>query len=70
MRTVKHQFLVDEAGKKTAVILAVAKYKKLLEDLHDLALVAERGQGETVGRQERRRRLKAHGLLKQFNQPG
>jgi hypothetical protein len=57
-------------GKKTAVVLPVAKYKKLLEDLHDLAVVAERRQEEPVGLQEMRRRLKTRGLLRQFNQPG
>jgi hypothetical protein len=40
----KKQFLVDEGGRKTAVLLPVAKYRKLLEDLHDLAVVAERGK--------------------------
>ena len=33
--------LVDEGEKKTAIILPVARCKKLLEDLHDLAVVAE-----------------------------
>jgi hypothetical protein len=53
-----------------AIILPIAKYKKLLEDLHDLTVVAERRQEEPVGLREMKRRLKAHGLLKQFNQPG
>ena len=48
MRVLKQQFLVDEGGKRTAVVLPVAKYKKFLEDLHDLALVAERRQEEPV----------------------
>ena len=67
MRALKQQFLVDEGGKKTAVVLPVAKYKKLLADLHDLAVVAERRQEEPVDLQEMKRRLKAHGILKQFN---
>jgi len=63
MGALKQQFLVDEGGKKTAVVLPVAKYKKLLEDLHDLAVVAERRQEEPVDLQEMKRRLKAHGIL-------
>jgi len=63
VRALKQQFLVDEGGRKTAVVLPVAKYKKLLEDLHDLAVVAERRQEEAVDLQEMKRRLKANGLL-------
>ena len=70
MRARRHQFVVDEGGKKVATILPVAKYKKLLADLHDLAVVAERRQEEPVDLQEMKRRLKAHDLLEQFNQPG
>ena len=63
MRVLKQQFLVDEGGKRTAVVLPVAKYKKLLEDLHDLAVVAERRQEEPVGLLEMKRRLKANDLI-------
>jgi hypothetical protein len=63
VRARRHQFVVDEGGKKVAITLPVAKYKKLLEDLHDLAVVAERRQEEPVGLQEMKRRLKAHGIL-------
>jgi hypothetical protein len=63
MRAPKQQFLVDEGGKKTAVILPVVEYKKLLEDLHDLAVVAERRQEEPIDLQEMKRRLKANGFL-------
>ena len=63
MKTAKIQLIVDEGGKTTAVVLPVAKYRKLLEDLHDLAVVAERRQEEPVDLQEMKRRLKAHGIL-------
>ena len=36
------QFVVDTEGKKTAVLLSVRQYEKLLEDLHDLAVIAAR----------------------------
>jgi hypothetical protein len=70
VRARRHQFVVEEGGKNVAIIPPVAKYKKLLEELHGLAVVAERWQEEPVDLQEMKRRLKAHGLLKQFNQPG
>jgi hypothetical protein len=63
MRAQKGQFLVDEGGRKTAVVLPVTKYRKLLEDLHDLAVVAERREEEAISLQEMKRRLKTNGAL-------
>jgi len=57
------QYLVDSRGKKTGVILSLRHYKQLLEDLHDLAVVAERRDEETSSLQELRRRLDEDGLL-------
>lgn len=40
----KTQFLTDEKGKKTAVLLPIEKYNKMieqLEDLHDVKLYDE-----------------------------
>ena len=54
---------MDEGGKTTAVVLPVAKYRKLLEDLHDLAVVAERREEEAISLDEMKRRLKADGIL-------
>ena len=42
------QFLTNEKGKKTAVVLPVADYEKLREDLGDLAVIAERRDEETI----------------------
>ncbi len=36
------QYLTDEHGERTAVVLPITDYEKLLEDLDDLAAVAER----------------------------
>ncbi len=36
------QYLIDEKGDRTAVVLPIAEYEKILEDLNDLAIVAER----------------------------
>ena len=36
------QYLTDEHGDRTAVVLPISEYEKLLEDLDDLAVVAER----------------------------
>ena len=36
------RFVVDEDGKRTAVILPIEEYEGLMEDLDDLAIIAER----------------------------
>ena len=38
----KRQFIVDEKGRKKAVLLPMREYQELMEDLDDLAIVAER----------------------------
>ena len=60
MKSVVGQFVVDRAGRKKGIIISVAKYRRLLEDLHDLAIVAERRKEKTITLEEMRRRLGAH----------
>ena len=59
----REQFLVDTKGKKTAVILPIRQYEQLMEDLHDLAIVAERRDERPISLEEMKRRLKKDGLL-------
>ena len=60
---VREQYVVDSKGRKTGVLLSLEQYERLLEDLHDLAVVAERRDEKTVGLEELKRRLKKDGLL-------
>jgi hypothetical protein len=57
------QFVVDSDGKKQAVIVPLEEYERLLEDLHDLAVVAERRDDETISFEEMIGRLREDGLL-------
>lgn len=57
------RYIVDERGVKTAVILPLRAYECLLEDLHDLAVVAERKEVHSVSLEEVLYRLKRDGLL-------
>jgi hypothetical protein len=57
------QFLVDAKGRRTGVVLPVRRYAALMEDLHDLAIVAERRGEESISLEEMKRRLKKDGLL-------
>ena len=59
----KAQYLIDESGQKTAVVLPVDEYEELLEDIHDLAVIAERKDESTTSFNELKKRLEADGLL-------
>lgn len=60
---VKEQYIVNPNGIKTAVILPVTRYRKIMEDLHDLAVIAERKQETTFKSADFIKRLKADGIL-------
>jgi len=59
----QEQYVVDTDGKKTAVILSLKRYQELMEDLHDLAMVAERRNERAVSLETMKRRLKEDGVL-------
>ena len=42
------QYVTDPEGRQTAVLLPVEEYKELLEDLDDLAVLAERMNEPTI----------------------
>lgn len=48
MAETKRSYVVDENGKRTAVMLPIDEYEELLEDLHDLAIIAQRRDEPTV----------------------
>jgi PHD/YefM family antitoxin component YafN of YafNO toxin-antitoxin module len=54
---------VDEKGKKTAVILSIEKYEELLEDLHDLSIIAERQYEPTIAFEDLKKELKEDRIL-------
>ena len=57
------RYIVNERGKKTAVLLSMKQYERLLEDLHDLAVVAERRNEEPVSLEDVKKQLIQDGLL-------
>ena len=63
MAVLEEQFVIDAKGKKTGVILSLGRHQKLMEDLHDLAVVAERRSEEPITLEEMKRRLKRDGLI-------
>jgi len=59
----KHRFIVDEQGRRTEVVLPIREYQELLEDLHDLAVVAERKAEPSISIEELKEKLRANGTL-------
>jgi hypothetical protein len=57
------QYVTDDTGKKTAVLLPIEQYERLLEDLEDLAAVAERRNEPTISHDDLVAELKRDGLL-------
>jgi len=63
MDIVEKQYITDSKGKKKAVIVPLNKYKDLLEDIHDLAMIAERREEKVISLEEMKKRLEKDGLL-------
>ena len=63
MSAVKEQYVTDTKGKKRGVILSLKRYQQLMEDLHDLAIVAERREEKSISLEEMKRRLKNDDIL-------
>jgi len=57
------QYITDEKGKKTAVILPIEEFEELLEDLEDLAVLLERRDEQTIPFDEVVAKLKQDGIL-------
>lgn len=56
-------YITNEAGEKTAVILSIAQFEELLEDIEDLATVAERRDEPTTSHADLLAELKQDGLI-------
>ncbi len=63
IRELQAQYVTDEKGNKTAVILPIEEFEELLEDLQDLAVLAERRDEPTIPYEEVIARLKRDGYL-------
>ena len=57
------QYLTDDHGERTAVILPIGANEKLLEDLDDLAVVTERRDEPTIPHEQFVSELKRDGIV-------
>jgi hypothetical protein len=56
-------YISNEAGERTAVVLPIETFQELLEDIEDLATVAERREEPTIPHEVLLAELKRDGLL-------
>lgn len=56
-------YVTNKAGDKTAVILSIKEFQELMEDIADLAAVAERRDQPTVRHEQLLIELREDGLL-------
>ena len=63
MATTQEQFIVNAKGRKAGVLLSLKQYPRLMEDLHDLAIVAERCQEKPRAFEELKQHLRENGCL-------
>lgn len=60
---VQPQYITNTDGEKISVILSLADYQELLDDLEDLAAIAERKDEATTSWQQVKEGLANNGLL-------
>jgi hypothetical protein len=63
LRQLKPQYVTNEAGEKTAIILPIEAFEELLEDIENLAIVAERREEPTMAHDQLVTELKRDGLI-------
>ena len=57
------RYITDENGTRMAVVVPLRQYEKMLEDLNDLAAIAERREEPVVSHDEFVADLKRDGIL-------
>ncbi|WHZ16393.1 MAG: hypothetical protein OJF52_003242 [Nitrospira sp.] len=57
------RYVTDRKGKRTGIVLSLKRYSRLMEDLHDLAIVAERRDEKPIPAEDLKKRLHKRGIL-------
>jgi len=57
------QYITDKKGHKPGVILPIDEFNELIEDLNDLAVIAERKDEPTMSHKKVKGELKRNGYL-------
>jgi ribosome-binding protein aMBF1 (putative translation factor) len=59
----EEKYIVNKKGTKTDIIIPLDEYEELLEDLHDLAIIAERREEPTLSLEELKKKLRADDII-------
>ena len=57
------EYITDENGEKKSVVLSVSDFEELMEDIEDLAAIAERRDEPTISHDQLIEELKKDGLI-------
>lgn len=63
VRELNVQYIIDDKGQRTGVILPIEEFEELLEDLDDLAVAAARRDEPTTSHKDFLNELRSDGLL-------
>ena len=63
LKDLQVQYITNESGKRSSVILSIEDFETLLKDLEDLAIIAERRDELTISHENLTAELKQDGLL-------
>ncbi|NOX85138.1 MAG: hypothetical protein GXO86_04090 [Chlorobi bacterium] len=63
LNEINPEYITDKKGKKKSVILPIEKFEELIEDIEDLAAMAERREEPTISHDEVIKYLKGNGLI-------
>jgi len=63
IKKLRPQFITDEKGQRTSVVLPIADFQELIHDLQDLAVIAERREESTTGHADFIKELRSSGIL-------
>jgi len=63
LKRIKLKYVTDNKGKRTEVILKVKQFNELLEDLKNIASVAERREEEVISHKDLLKDLKKNGFI-------
>jgi len=63
LKKLKVNYITNESGEKTAVILPIEEFQELIEDIENLATVAERREEPTVSHEQLIAELKRDGII-------
>ena len=63
LKDINHQYITNDSGEKISVILPISEFQELLEDIADLATVAERRDEPTISHKQLIKELKKDGLI-------